>query len=112
MGVGTSGPVLPSTKSQLAAVNEPGADEAYTLAYRALSGDVHAGARAFVRGRLERHNDGTASYRDDVAADDLLPARALALTTFASTLAVASAVLGFSIEDAVHDVKHRFVLAS
>ncbi len=85
-GVGRSGPVLPGTKSQLAAINEPGTDEAYTLAYRSLSPDTHAGARAFLRGQLERH-DGTASYRDDVIADDLLPARALALTTFASTLA-------------------------
>ena len=36
-------------------------NEAYTLAYRALSPDTHAGARAFLRGRLERHGDGTAS---------------------------------------------------
>jgi hypothetical protein len=109
VGVGKSGPVLPTTKSQLAAIDEPGADEAYTLAYRVLSADTHAGARAFLRGQLERHGDGTASYRDDVASDDLLPARALALTTFASTLAIASDVLDLGIEADVNEVKHRFV---
>src|SRR6266496_938073 len=65
--VGKSGPVLPGTKAQLDAIDEPGASEAYTLAYRALSPDTHAGARAFLHGGLERHPDGTASYRDEVS---------------------------------------------
>lgn len=109
VGVGKTGPVLPTTAAQLRTVDEPGATEAYTLAYRALSADIHAGARAFLRGQLERHADGTASYHDDVGPDDLLPARALALTTFASTLAIAGGVLGLGIESAVDEVKHRFV---
>jgi uncharacterized protein DUF5677 len=109
VGVGKSGSVLPTTKAQLAAINEPGANEAYTFAYRALSPDPHAGARAVLRGRLDRPGDGTASYRDDVSADDVLPARALALTTFASTLAIASDVLGLGIEVAANEIKHRFV---
>jgi Family of unknown function (DUF5677) len=108
-GVGKSGPVLPTTAAQLRTINEPGATEAYTLAYRTLSADIHAGARAFLRGDLEHHADGSASYRDDVDSDELLPARALALTTFASTLAIASDVLGLGIAPAADEVKHRFV---
>jgi hypothetical protein len=39
----------------------------------------------------------------------MLPARALALTTFASTVAIASDVVGLGIEDDVNEIKHRFV---
>jgi hypothetical protein len=109
VGVGKSGSVLPTTVAQLRAINEPGADEAYTLAYRTLGADVHAGSRAFIRGSVERRDNGTAFYSDVVQPADLLPARALALTTFASTLAIASQELALGLEEAVDEVKHRFV---
>ncbi len=43
------------------------------------------------------------------APDDVVPARALALTTFASTLALVSDLLALGIEDAANEIKHRFV---
>jgi hypothetical protein len=62
--------------------------------------------------RVERHEDGTVAYSDDVGQADVLRARALAVTTFASTLAIASDVLGFGLEEAANEVKHRFVTPS
>jgi hypothetical protein len=109
VGIGKSGSVLPTTVDQPRTINEPGADEAYTLAYRTLGADVHAGSHAFIRGTLERRDNRTASYSDDVEPADLLPARTLALTTFASTLAIASRELALGLEEAVDEVKHRFV---
>lgn len=103
------GPVLPSVVHQLDLLNDPGAREAYTLAYRSLSSDVHAGAWAFRRGaKIEVLDQGFVRYAEVVAAEDLLAARTLATTTFASTLALVSSMLDLHIEDAVNEVKHRY----
>jgi hypothetical protein len=106
-GIKKTGPVLPSISQQLLLIDEPAADEAYTLGYRALSWDVHGGARAMLAGRFREHRDGTVSYTEDRDATDA--PRALAISTFASTLKLCGFHLGLGIEQEADDVLRTFV---
>jgi Family of unknown function (DUF5677) len=106
-GIKETGPVLPSISQQLLLIDEPAADEAYTLGYRALSWDVHGGARAMLAGRFREHRDGTVSYTEDRDATD--PPRALAISTFASTLKLCGFHLELGIEQEAEDVLRTFV---
>lgn len=111
-GVSERGPVLPSTRDQLATIKELGADEAYVLAYRTLSWEIHGGSRAFLAGTFTEHDDGRVSYADHARDDDdLIAGRALATTTFASTLVVVTAELHLGIGTTANDIKSRFVRA-
>ena len=92
------GSVLPSVPSQLKVINEPAADTAYTLAYRSLSWDIHSSPRVFISGVWTEHNDGTFSYEEQPLENDLLPTKALAIGTFASTVELVAAELGLAIE--------------
>ncbi len=42
-------------------INERAASEAYTLAYRPASFEIHAGAPSFMEGSFEQRNDGRVS---------------------------------------------------
>lgn len=106
-GIKKTGQVLPSVSQQLVLISEPAADEIYTLGYRALSWDVHGGARAMLAGRFREHPDGTVSYTDDRDATD--PPRALAISTFASTLKLCGFHLGLGIEQQAEGVLRTFV---
>ncbi len=92
------GSVLPSVPAQLKVINEGAADVAYTFAYRSLSWDVHGSPRVFLAGTWAEHNDGRFSYDERLSAQDLLPAKALAIGTFASTVELVAAELGLAIE--------------
>jgi len=92
------GSVLPSIGAQLKVINEPAAHTAYTLAYRSLSWDVHSSPRLFLSGIWAEHNDGTFSYEEQPSEKDLLPTKALAIGTFASTVELVAAELGLAIE--------------
>jgi hypothetical protein len=106
-GVGEKGPVLPSIVKQLETINESAANEIYTMVYRSLSWDVHGGARALLAGRFLEHRDGSVSYTEDT--DDTEPARALAISTFASTLKLCSLPLHLDIEAEAEDVLRAYV---
>jgi hypothetical protein len=107
--VGVKGPVLPSVVHQLDVLDDDGAREGYTLAYRPLSSDLHGGAFAFVRGEYEFMPYGLIQYADPTTAEDLRAARTLGLTTFASTLAIVSDEFDLGLEDEVNVIKHRYV---
>ena len=83
-GVGKSGGLLPTISKQLVTIGEPAVEEAYTLAYRPLSWDVHGGARALLPGRFQSQADGRATFEEPASVS--VGARALAISTFASTL--------------------------
>jgi hypothetical protein len=90
------GSVLPSVSAQLKVIAEPAAETAYTFAYRSLSWDVHGSPRVFLSGTWMEHNDGTFSYTERPSAKDLLPAKALAIGTFASTVELVAVELGLA----------------
>ena len=108
-GVREKGPVLPSTATMAKTSDDPGAREAYTLAYRRIGSDVHAGALTFAsRGFVERVG-GLVSYSDIREEEDVHAARTLATSTFASTLCIVSAVLGLDIHERADEIKQAFI---
>jgi hypothetical protein len=107
-GVGENGAVLPGPIQQVDMLNEPAASEAYTLAYRMQSGDVHSGPQAVQAGLWEPRNDGTVSYRDEITGP-VVGLRAMSLCTFASTLELVASELGLPCEEEAREVRRRFV---
>lgn len=101
--------LMPTTVQQLETINEPAAREAYTLAYRPMSWQVHAGSPSFLAGLFEQRNDGSVSYSEAASATDLIGARALSLTTFASTLELVAMNLGLPIETRAREIRRSYV---
>jgi hypothetical protein len=101
-------PVFPGTAAMVQLLGDPGAKEAYTLAYRRLGSDVHVGTWAFEKGRFTKTADGLVSYSEPMA-DELVPARTLVATSFASTLCIVSTALNLGIHDRADEIKRRFV---
>jgi hypothetical protein len=99
------GAVLPSTAAQLAVIDEPAARAAYAFAYRLTSWDVHAGPRAFLVGSFEIRKDGSVSYEERPTPESLLPGRALAIGTFASTIELIAAEFRLGIEEDARDIR-------
>ena len=85
-GITKRGAIMPSMKTIAEGLNDPGAREAYRLAYRSLSNDVHAAARAFTS---DHFLDGTSGITfADVPASR--GERALNASIFASTISILS----------------------
>ena len=108
-GVRPTGSLLPGARAMVDYLDDPGAREAYTVAYRSLGADVHAGTYAFSRGEFVARVGGRVSFHEAVDAETYLPARTLSLTMFASTLCIVASVLRLPIADAADEVKRRFV---
>jgi hypothetical protein len=110
-GVGEKGAVFPQTKAQVEALKDPAVDRAYTMAYRPLSGHVHVGAWAFNNALIAHHEGGLVSFKDRSGRDDdmMVGARALALTTFASTLVIASEAAGLGVEHEADAIKREWI---
>ncbi|MHB8234315.1 MAG: DUF5677 domain-containing protein [Solirubrobacteraceae bacterium] len=106
-GVRKKGNVLPTTSQQLRAVDEHAAYESYTLVYRPLSWDVHGGARSLLDARFIEGRDGLVTFVEDTTPS--VGARALAISTFASTLKLCGYHLGLGIEDDAAEVLESFV---
>jgi hypothetical protein len=108
-GVGEKGRLFPSTRTMVDYLNDPGAREAYTIAYRSLGADVHAGTYAFSNAEFVRRPGGRVSFHEATDPRTYLPARTLSLTMFASTLCIVASVLQLPIASAADEVKRRFV---
>jgi hypothetical protein len=100
--------VLPSISKLLKIIDEYAAFEAYTLGYRILSWEVHGGAPAVLTERFREHADGTASYvgRRGPGNDG---ERALAISTFASTLRLCSHHLRLGVDDEAREIQATYV---
>jgi hypothetical protein len=109
--VGKTGPVLPSVREIAKTSGDPGAREAYILAYRIMSADVHVGTWAFRGGAFIERQGGLASYSEPRDPTDFHGARTLVMTTFASTLCIVSVVLGLNIHERADEIKRAFVPA-
>jgi hypothetical protein len=105
-GVTKTGDLLPSIINQLRQVDEPEAWEAYTMGYRALSWDAHGGSRAMLNGRFERRRDRLVYVESE---ESVRGARALAISTFASTLKLCSDPLGLGIKEEAGKILTTFV---
>lgn len=101
--------LMPTTAQQLETVDEPAAREAYTVAYRPMSWEVHAGTPSFFVGLFEQRNDGSVSYTENASAADLIGVRALSLTTFASTLELVWMHLGLTVETQAREIRRSYV---
>jgi hypothetical protein len=108
VGVGESGAVLPSAVKQLETIKEAAANEAYTLAYRLQSWDIHNGPGTVQAGTWLQHNGGTVSYRDDPDVP-LLGLRVFAVSVFASILELLASELPLTIAAQAHEVRRTFV---
>ena len=89
--------------------DDPAAREAYTLAYRRLGSDVHAGTWTFAKGAFVERVGGLASYSEPRDDADIHAARILATTIFASTPCIVSAVLGLGVHERADEIKQAFV---
>jgi hypothetical protein len=111
-GVPDKGPLIPTIAEQVRLLNDEAATEAYVFAYRRFSGDVHGGVVSFDRLAVdESRGDGWLSMSDNVSTDELYSTRVLALTTFASTVRLASDALDLSIGEAADRIKDAFMRA-
>jgi hypothetical protein len=105
---GKKGPILPTVGRQRKIIDEAATtDVVYTLVYRIASWDVHISPRTFLAGIYAPRNDGTVSYEENPSPKTLLSIRALAVTTFASTIEAIAAELHLPIEGDAHDILSR-----
>jgi hypothetical protein len=102
------GQVLPGIAQQVQMLKDPAASEAYTLAYRLQSGDIHSGARSVQGGPRELRNDATVSLRDEIEGEGL-GIRVLAACMFASTLELLAAELKLPGEEEARQIRRTFV---
>lgn len=107
-GVGENGAVLPSISTLLAIIDELGAYEGYTLAYRVLSWEVHGGAPAVLTERFREHEDGALSYIQQ-RGPGTDGERALAISIFASTLKLCGYHLDLGIDEAAREIQSTYV---
>jgi hypothetical protein len=109
-GVRKTGPVFPSIADIVKTTDDPGAREAYTLAYRALGTSVHIGPLSFRLSGFQPHVGGLVSYTDQWTAEELRPTRTLVLTTFASTLCIVSVALALNVDERADEIKQMFMV--
>jgi hypothetical protein len=92
-------------------LNDPAVEEAYTIAYRRLGADIHAGMQAFEKGVFTPQSGGLISYSEPQEPESFTAERTLVVTMFASTLCILSAVFDLGIHDRADAVKQRFMLS-
>jgi hypothetical protein len=108
-GVGKSGPLFPSIKRQVEALNDSEAWQTYYFVYGRLGADVHAGLLSFEHVRLKDVQDGFAVHREEATEDDFDAERAVSITTFASILISASRALELEIADRADQIRLHFI---
>ncbi len=106
-GVREERDLFPSMWEQVDALNEFRLRLTYTFAYRQLSGHVHVGASAFSQAKVTKHGD-LISFRDEPGDLNVAVSRVTAVTTFASTLTIASEEMALGIGDEADDIMRRF----
>jgi hypothetical protein len=100
IGVSTKagGGVMPDMRTIAFSHGDQATREAYTLAYRALSQDVHGGSRAFGAGRFDEVATGRVAFTEFAdPVHEVRRNRALNATTFASTLCILSGPLELDV---------------
>jgi hypothetical protein len=108
-GVTKNGTVMPGTYQQRKLLKEHAADEAYIMAYRILSWDMHVSPRTFQIGSYEPRNDGSVSYSEEIPPADSVAERALAVAMMASMLKLVGTGLGLPIVEEADDIQRTFV---
>ena len=84
--------------------------EAYTLAYRTLNQDTHAGARSFNAGAFYDAGGGRVGFVEVVdPEEELRRHRALSATTFASTLTLVDEPLGLAVIQEANALKEALL---
>ena len=106
--VDKTGDVFPPIGKLVGYLDEAAAREIYTLAYRELSWETHGGARAVINERFEQNADGTAIFSFD-RRENGTRSRALAVSTFASTLKLCGYHLDLGIEQEAELVLRQYV---
>ncbi len=101
------GELVPSIAKLVRFLDEPAAFEVYTMGYRVLCWDVHAGARSMLHGNYREVAPGMVTYTD--LPDSTTGVRVFGVATFASTLKLASAHLGLGIEADADAVQREWV---
>jgi hypothetical protein len=107
-GVGSNpgGRVMPDMRTIAFNHGDLASREAYTLAYRALSEDVHGSSRAFQQSHFEQVDERHLRFIEFSDPDrEIRRNRALNATTFASTLCILSGPLGLEILDRANMLK-------
>jgi hypothetical protein len=108
VGVGSSGSLLPSMQVIAVKHGDAATREAYRLAYRGLSNDVHTAARAFHAEHF-RNVDGGLMFQE---VEPTAGERMLNATTFASTLCVLSEPLELGVLDDAVLIKDALLKSS
>jgi hypothetical protein len=106
-----TGALVPSADALRRMLNDPAVEEAYTIAYRRLGADIHAGMQAFEKGVFTPRSGGLISYSEPQEPESFTAERTLVVTMFASTLCILSAVFDLGIHDRADAVKQRFMLS-
>ena len=104
------GALVPSADTLRRILDDPAVEEAYVLAYRRLSADVHAGMQAFEKG-IFTSAGGRVSYSEPQGPESFIAERTLVVTMFASTLCILSAVFELGIHERADAIKQRFMLS-
>jgi hypothetical protein len=99
-GVPKSGPLLPTVAGMVQLLADPAATEAYVMAYRRFSGDIHGGVVSFDHVKHEEIAEGWARYTDVATSAELRTTRRVGASTFASTLVIVARELDMNIEGA------------
>ena len=103
-GVGGNGKVFPSAHDIAEYLDDEKVWSGYVFAYRGLSWNVHAGYHAFGAGAFVSRRGGLVSYSDTFEPSDLVAVRALAITSFSSTLRMVSEAFGLGVEDEAKEI--------
>jgi hypothetical protein len=92
------GGVMPDMRTIAFNHGDQATREAYTLAYRALSQDVHGGSRAFGAGRFDEIAAGQVTFTEFAdPVHEVRRNRAMNATTYASTLCILSGPLELEV---------------
>jgi hypothetical protein len=114
-GVGSNpgGRVMPDMRTIAFNHGDLASREAYTLAYRALSEDIHGSSRAFQQSHFEQVDERHVQFVEFSDPDrEIRRNRALNATTFASTLCILSGPLGLDILDRADTLKQILMSAT
>lgn len=106
-----TGALVPSAAALVQMLKDPAVEDAYTIVYRRLGADVHAGMQAFEKGIFTPSAGGLVSYSEPQGHESFKAERTLVVTMFASTLCILSAVFELGIHDRADAVKQRFMPA-
>ena len=90
-------------------IHHRAAYEPYTLVYRPMGFEIHSSAPSLFNGVFEVGTDGRISFSTDRTAEQMVGARALSLTTFASTLVLAAPHLRLKIGPDADRIRAAYV---